>query len=113
MDNIKGVVYHKVPKKGLYARVGDFFGPIRPTQQAALNSLMEQLEAYHPLEHKYIRCGDGTVLHLCQTPSHGWNVYIIPPTGYTGQGVGLQETFTNAVKKAEVLAKEKFGGVVG
>lgn len=102
----------KISGDKFQARVGDFFGPIRSTKPDAIAGLYEQLENYHPLTHEYVRCGDGTVLHLFQIPSHGWNIRIIPPTGYIGTGKGIQEsTLGKAQLKAQMLADEKFGGV--
>lgn len=97
---------------GFYARVGDFFGPVKVNAQQAIAALDAELESYHPLNHSYIRCGDGTVLHLFQVPSHGWNYYVIPPTGYKGQGVGVYGTFKEARVKAMLQAVKEFGGVV-
>ena len=102
---------HKVDG-GFYARVGDFFGPQAKSSHAALERLNQELENYHPLNHHYIRCGDGTVLHLFQIPSHGWNYAIIPPTGYGGKGRGVKGTFAQAKAVAELQAKEEFGGIV-
>lgn len=107
---------HKSPyadgNPGYYARVGDFFGPLARTSQEAIQALDAQLEAYHPLNHTYIRCQDGTVLHLFQVPSHGWNYNIIPPTGYVGDGVRVQGTFKEARMRAREHAEQDFGGVV-
>jgi hypothetical protein len=94
------------------ARVGDFFGPVKPTRQMAQLGLEQQLETFHPLDHHYIRCGDGTVLHIFEMPSHGWSYRIIPPTGYIGQGVGVMSTFGVAKLRALEHAKKEFGGVV-
>lgn len=93
------------------ARVGDFFGPVRNDKQAALKALSEQLETYKPLNHDYVRCGDGTVLHLFQTPSHGWNFRIIPTQGYVGQGVGVMGTLAETRTKARTYAEQHHGGV--
>ena len=97
--------------RGFVARVGDFFGEEKATANQALKSLDEQLEGFHPLNHSYIRCGDGTVLHLFQIPSHGWNYNIIPPTGYAGAGVGAQATFAEAKRRAIDHAIREFGGL--
>jgi len=102
---------HKVPGKGFYARVGDFFGPLKEDQPRAIKALDEELESYHPLNHVYLNCVDGTVLHLFQMPSHGWNVYIIPPTGYKGQGIGTHSTYQQAKQKAGEWAQEFAGGI--
>jgi hypothetical protein len=96
--------------RGFVARVGDFFGEERKTANLALKSLDDQLETFHPLNHAYIRCGDGTVLHLFQIPSHGWNYNIIPPSGYAGAGVGVHATYTDARRKAIEHANREFGG---
>jgi hypothetical protein len=102
---------YKVPNKGHYARVGDFHGPVEPTPQKAVESLYAELEAYHPLDHTYVRSGDGSVLHVHQTPSHGWNIYIIHPEGYNGDGIGVQGTRAEAVARAQEWAEEH-GGLV-
>lgn len=103
----------KVPEnKGFYARVGDFFGKLRLSPKEAIDSLNDELERYHPLNHTYVRCQDGTVLHLFQIPSHNWNINIIPPSGYRGAGVGVQGTYKQTVERAAKLAEEKFGGLV-
>lgn len=94
------------------ARVGDFFGPVRHSAHEALEALDFELERFHPLDHTYIRCGDGTVLHIFQIPSHRWNYRIIPPTGYKGEGRGPQETYAKTVELARRDAQERFGGVV-
>lgn len=96
-----------------YARAGDFFGKPAPKPEQAIANLNRELEQYRPLNHKYVRCGDGTVLHLFMTPSHGWNYNIISPTGYHGKGVGVQGTFQQALKRATDHAVSEFGGVIG
>ncbi len=102
---------HKIPE-GYYARVGDFFGKVAENPSKALEALDKELEAYHPLDHTYVRCVDGTVLHVGQTPSHGFNIYVIPPTGYKGEGVGVQGTRQVALTRALELAVTRFGGLV-
>jgi len=103
----------KVPEsKGFYARVGDFFGRLASNPKEAIESLNNELEHYHPLNHTYVRCQDGTVLHLFQIPSHNWNINIIPPTGYRGAGVGVQGTYRQTLDRAIQLAADKFGGLV-
>lgn len=103
---------HTVENRGFYARVGDFFGPLRPTANQALEALEQALEAYHPLSHHYVRCVDGTVIHVYQMPAHGWNAYIIPSAGPIREGKGLQApTAAEAIRQAEQLATERFGGV--
>ena len=95
-----------------YARVGDFFGPLRSNANEALAALDKELEYYHPLNHTYVRCGDGTVLHLLQVPSHGWSYRIIGPAGYEGKGVGVNGTHAECLARAQDHAKREFGGVV-
>jgi hypothetical protein len=102
----------KIGSDKFQARVGDFFGPVADSKQNAVMGLDKQLETYHPLDHHYIRCADGTVLHLFQMPSHGWNYRIIPPTGYTGQGVGTMSTYGEARERAIDHANREFGGVI-
>lgn len=101
----------KVPGKGFSARVGDFFGPVREDSQKAIKALDEALETFHPLNHVYVRCGDGTVLHLFQIPSHGWNIAIIPPAGYQGKGIGTQATYGEAEARARAWAVKNADGV--
>lgn len=95
------------------ARVGDFFGKPAPTQEKAIANLNRELENYKPLNQRYIRCNDGTVLHLFMVPSHGWNYNIIPPSGYDGKGVGVQGTFQQAIQRALKDAAENHGGIIG
>jgi hypothetical protein len=102
----------KIGNDKYQARVGDFFGPVALNKQDAIKRLDKALETYHPLDHHYIRCGDGTVLHLFQMPSHGWNYRIIPPTGYAGAGIGSLTTFGEAKQRAIQHAEQEFGGVV-
>lgn len=94
-----------------YARVGDFFGPLRSTANQALEALDKELDHYHPLNHTYLRTKDSTLLHVFQIPSHGWTINIIPSTGYKGEGRAGGDTFGKARLRAIELAKE-YGGLV-
>lgn len=99
-------------KTGFYARTGDFFGPTRPTAQAAISALDQELEAYHPLNHIYVRGVDGTVLHIFQIVSHDWTINLIPPNGYVGKGIGAHGTFGQAKETAIAYARANCGGVI-
>lgn len=103
----------KIDGGGFQARLGDFFGPIQPSAEEARKGLEKELTLYRPLDHHYIRCGDGTVLHICQVPTHGWNYYIVPPTGFIGEGRKGGPTYQDALTRALTHAGEQFGGVIG
>lgn len=103
--------HDKTGKPVFYARVGDFFGPIKSSSGDALKALSDQLDQYHPLNHTYVIAKNGTVLHVLQTPSHGWNVRIIPPTGYKGKGIGVGGTLQQAITKAREWAERHGDGV--
>lgn len=101
---------HKVIGKGFYARIGDFFGPLRPDAKQAEQALTKELELFHPLDHTYIRCGDGTFIHIYQMVSHGWNYKTIHPNGEVG-GLGAQtQTKQEIILRALAQAEEQFGG---
>lgn len=106
-----GVKVHKV-KEGFYARVGDFFGPIQPSAATALEALDKELESYHPLNHTYIRSKDGTMFHVFQMPSHGWNYHVISADGRTEPGGGVFGTWRQAVDTAKLAADSQYGGLV-
>lgn len=108
---------HKAPfkngKQGYYARVGDFFGTLSNTPQEAIQSLDAQLEAFHPLNQTYIRCQDGTVLHIFQVPSNGWTINVVGPESGVGKSFGAQvETLGAAKLKAQQWADENAGGLL-
>jgi hypothetical protein len=101
---------HKV-QEGYYARVGDFFGPVKPNANQALEALNSELESYHPLNHTYVRATDGTFFHVFQMPSHKWNYNVIRPDGKVETGGGVQGTWREAVDQAKQDAVDNFGGV--
>jgi hypothetical protein len=97
---------------GYYARVGDFFGAAKATTNEAIAALDKELEAYHPLNHTYVRCEDGTVLHVFQIPTAGWSYHIIPPSGDAGQARGGYGTHREAQEGALAYARTTGGGLV-
>lgn len=99
----------KVGKDQYVARVGDFFGVVSPTPQAAIVALDAALENYHPLTHVYLRTKDCTLIHIWQVPSHNWNYKVIRPDG-TEQGVGVYGTLAEAKARAVEHAAQ-FGGL--
>jgi hypothetical protein len=98
--------------QGYYARVGDFFGTVQPSSQEAISALDQELEQFRPLNQHYVVATDGTVLHIFQIPSHGWNVNIITPHGWEGKGMGVHGTYRDAQERALRYAREQCGGVI-
>lgn len=111
-SSILSMRIHKVPGKGVYARVGDFHGPMAESPQKAIDSLNRVLESYHPLDHTYVRANDGTVFHVHETPSNGWNVFIIGPLGFEGKGFKGGDTRGLALERAKEEAILSHGGVI-
>ena len=101
---------HKVPNKGVYARIGDFFGPLRKTEKQATEALDRQLENYKPLNHKYLRANDGSVFHVFQMPNHDFTINIIRPKGLVLHVRG-RATLAETITRATVIADKHFGGV--
>lgn len=103
---------HKVPGKGVYARIGDFFGPLRKTEKQATEALDRALENYKPLSHTYVMTAAGVLLHLYQLPSHDFTIAIVQPDGNkVVEYAKGTNTLAGSITKATELADKRFGGV--